>query len=878
MCSAGPSGANTRATPLTQAFAEPLPIDGVLSLIGEALSSHPNLVVVAPPGAGKTTRIPLALLDAAWLEGQKIVLLEPRRLAARAAAARMAATLGESVGDTVGLRMRLESKVSARTRIEVVTEGVFARMILDDPLLEGIGAVLFDEFHERSLDADVGLALALDAQGGLREHLRLIAMSATLDGARVASLMRDAPLVESSGRAFPVETRYLGRDAGERVEDAAARAIRRALGEEEGSILAFLPGQAEIGRVASRLAECGLGANVDVAPLHGGLERGEQDRAIAPAAPGRRKIVLATSIAETSLTIEGMRLVIDSGLARVPRFEPDLGLTRLETVRASRASVDQRRGRAGRVEPGVCYRLWEAAATMSLPAFTAPEILAADLAGVALDLAYWGVVDPYQLAWLDPPPAPAWMEGAALLRELGALDGDGKLTPAGRAMRALPLPPRLAHMVLEAARQGRAERAADLAVVLSERGLGGQSVDLSARCEQFHADRSRRAHDARRLAALWAKQARAAVEPPPSPSPAARERGRPAFRVTSMKRATCPLSRERSEAGEGWGGGLSDGALITLAFPDRIAKARATRGEFLMANGRAAIVAPHDHLAGEPFLAIAEIGGRAAQARIVAACALAGEEIDALASARIKTREETLFDAASASLRRRRSRRLGAIMLAEQNLAVEPGPSNAAILARGVAAIGVGRLPWTKAQMQKRDRIAFLRRNAGEDGWPDVSDAALAATAADWLAPFIEGRASLAAIGGADLDAALASLLPHQLARRLDAEAPAFFETPAGSRVALDYAAANGPLLSVRVQELYGLSVHPTLAKGRAPITLELLSPAHRPIQTTRDLPGFWGGSWGEVKKEMKGRYPRHVWPDDPANATPTTRAKARGR
>ena len=498
-----------------------LPIDDVLPAICAALAASSNLVVVAPPGAGKTTRAPLALLDADWAKGGKLILLEPRRLAARAAASRMAATLGESVGETIGLRMRLESKISARTRIEVVTEGVFARMILDDAALEGVAGVLFDEYHERSLDADLGLALALDAQAGLREDLRLIAMSATLDGARVAALM-GAQTIESQGRAFGVETRYLGRDANARIEDSMVRAIVLALREERGSILAFLPGQGEIARVASRLAESRLPDDTDVAPLYGALDRGEQDLAIAPARPGRRKIVLATSIAETSLTIEGVRIVVDSGLARVQRFEPDLGLSRLETVRASRASVDQRRGRAGRTEPGVCYRLWDEPQTAALPAFAAPEILDADLSGLALDLAAWGVSDPTQLKWLDPPPAPAWKEAVALDRELGALDADGRLTDTGRAMRALPLAPRLARMVVEAAGHGEAKRAAELAMLLSERGIGGADADLSHRLERARSENSKRARDALRLAAQWARQAMAAagVLPPPQPSPA----------------------------------------------------------------------------------------------------------------------------------------------------------------------------------------------------------------------------------------------------------------------------------------------------------------------------------------------------------------------
>jgi ATP-dependent helicase HrpB len=841
---------------VTRVFGDRLPIDEILGDVGASLRARNNLVLVAPPGAGKTTRVPLALLDAPWRGDKKIILLEPRRLAARAAAARMAATLDEAVGETIGLRMRLESKISARTRVEVVTEGVFARMILDDPVLQGVACVLFDEFHERSLDADLGLALALDAQGALREDLRLLVMSATLDGARVAALMGNrapqgalegdarqndglsAPVIESAGRAFPVETRYLGRDPNLRMEEEVARAARRGLAEEEGSILVFLPGQGEIIRVAALLAERGLPANVDLAPLYGALDRAEQDRAIAKTPPGRRKIVLATSIAETSLTIDGVRIVIDCGFSRVPVFEPNLGLTRLETIRASRANVDQRRGRAGRVEPGVCYRLWEEAATCALPPFAAPEILAADLSGLVLDLAHWGVRDASTLAFLDPPPRAAWAEAALLDRDLGALDADGRLTPKGEAMRALPLAPRLASMVIEATSHGEAARAALLAMLLSERGLGGTDADLSHRLERLRADRDKRAGDARRLASSWARQAEAARKP-----------------------------GDRTQ--------LSDGALVALAFPDRIAKARGG-GDFTMANGRAASLPPEHALARETFLAVAEIAGRAAQARILAACALTLEEVELLAADRIETRDETLFDPASAALRRRRFRRLGALRLAEQNLSVEPTLENARILARGIAALGVERLPWTKAQTQLRDRVGFLRAAEGEE-WPDLGDAALARSAEDWLTPFIIGRANLAALAPSDLDAALASLLPYELSRRLDAEAPAFFETPAGSRVALDYAAPNGPLLSVRVQELYGLAKHPTLARGRAAVTLELLSPAHRPIQTTRDLPGFWAGSWSEVKKEMKGRYPRHLWPDDPASAAPTTRARPRG-
>lgn len=817
-----------------------LPIDEVSGALCDALMTHVRAVLVAPPGAGKTTRVPLLLAEQSWAAGGRIVVLEPRRLAARAAAARMAQTLGESVGATVGLRVRMESRVSAATRIEIVTEGVFARMILDDPSLDGIAAVVFDEFHERSLDADLGLALALDAQAGLREDLRILVMSATLDGARVASLLDDAPVITSEGRAFPIVTRYVGRDPRARIEDEVVRVIEQALHADSGSLLVFLPGQGEITRTAERLKERIHDATIDIAPLFGAMDRKAQDLAVSPSVPGRRKIVLATSIAETSLTIDGVRVVIDSGLARVPRFEPDLGLTRLETVRVSRAAADQRRGRAGRTEPGICYRLWEEAATGALQPFAPPEILSADLSSLVLDLAQWGARDPMQLRWLDPPPAAALTEARTLLRALGALDEDGAITPEGRRIRSLPLPPRLARMVLEAARTGAARLAADIAAVIVERGVGGDGVDLTERVERLRRDRAGRAQDARRLARGWADQAQAFF---------------PAVETID----------DVSHVGR-W---------VAVAFPDRVARARGKLGEFVMVNGRAAACEAHDALARETYLAIAEISGRAGASRILAAALITLEDIESLMGDRIETRDEISFDRASASVRARRMRRLGAVALNEQPRSIE-GAESAVVLANGLAALGIDRLPWSKAQKQLRDRVLFLRRAEG-DVWPDLSDAALAASAETWLAPFIEGRASLSAITADDLDSALQALLPWDMRRRLDIEAPTHFEAPTGSHIAVDYEAEGGPVLAVRVQELFGLSQHPSLAGGRVPLTLHLLSPAHRPIQITRDLPGFWKGSWAAVKSEMKGRYPRHVWPDDPANATATTRAKPRG-
>jgi len=809
-----------------------LPIEAALPALRDALAARNAAVLVAPPGAGKTTRVPLDLLDAPWLEGRKIILLEPRRLAARAAAARMAQTLGEPVGGTVGLRVRLGSKITARTRIEVVTEGVFTRMILDDPELAGVGAVLFDEFHERSLDADLGLALALDAQGGLREDLRILVMSATLDGARVARLMGDAPVVTSEGRAFPVETRHVERDPNRRIEESVAEVTLRALRADPGSVLVFLPGQAEIRRTADLLADR-LDPGVLLAPLYGALPPAEQDRAVAPAPPGTRKVVLATSIAETSLTIEGVRIVVDSGLARVPVYEPGLGLTRLVTARASRASVDQRRGRAGRTEPGLCWRLWSEAATNALEPFSRPEILSADLASLLLDCAAWGVADPSSLAFLDPPPAAALAEARALLNELGALDPDGRLTETGARLRALPLPPRLARMVTVAAKSGEARAAADLAAVLVERGLGGDDVDLDTRVERFRRDRGGRSADMRRLAEGWARIAGGGPDAGPIPA----------------------------------------GRLLALAYPDRVARARGRDGEFVMASGRAGRLDPASPLARQTYLVVADLVGSAGNARILAAAAIDGPEIEALFADRLESRTEITFEPQAAALRARAVRRLGAVSLGERPLPVPNDPESATILARGIAGLGLDRLPWTPALSQWRARVRFLHAAEG-DAWPDLSDAALAGTVATWLAPSLVGRTSLAAVTADDLAGALQNLLPWALRARLDVEAPTHVEVPTGSRIAVDYA-ADEPALSVRVQELFGLDRHPR-AGGR-PLVLHLLSPAQRPIQITRDLPGFWRGSWAAVRAEMRGRYPRHPWPEDPLAEAPMRRAKPRG-
>jgi len=815
-----------------------LPIDAVLAVLTNALAGNSAAVLVAPPGAGKTTRVPLALLDEPWAKGKKILVLEPRRLAARAAATRMASTLGEQVGDTVGLRVRFGSKVSKRTRIEVVTEGVFTRLMLDDPSLEGVAAVLFDEFHERSLDADLGLALAREAQQGLRQDLKLLVMSATLDGARVAALLGNAPVVESKGRAFPVETHYLGRDPRTPIERQVAEAVERVLRAQAGSLLVFLPGTGEIRRTEALLKERVADVSVDVVALYGALEARDQDRAISASPPGRRKVVLATSIAETSLTIEGVRVVIDSGLSRVPRFEPDVGLTRLETVRVSRAAADQRRGRAGRTESGVCYRLWDEPQTGSLEPFTRPEILSADLSSFVLDLAHWGAADPAKLAWLNAPPNAALSEARTLLTELGAIDNEGHITEEGRKLRALPLPPRLARMVVDAAEDGAGELAALIAAILTERGLGGDDIDLQHRLDNFRRDRSRRADDARAMVKRWAE--------------------------------TADGSKDNGEH--------SPGSLLALAYPDRIAKNRGGgSGAFLLANGRGGMVDPASPLAREPFLAVAELTGAAAASRIVLAAPIALAEIEARFAGQIEDFETVNFDTATGSLRARGSRLLGRLTLAEQTRPVVSDADNARLLAEGIVGLAVNKLPWSKAQLQFRNRVNFLRRAENEE-WPDLTDDALARTSDEWLAPFLVGKTALSQINADDLSAALDTLLPWNLRKRLDTEAPTHFSAPSGSQVPIDYRAEEGPKLAIRVQELFGLAVHPAIAGGRVPLLIELLSPAHRPVQVTRDLPGFWRGSYKDVRTDLRGRYPKHPWPDDPLTAPATRRAKPRGQ
>lgn len=791
-------------------------------------------VLSAPPGAGKTTLVPLHLLGQAWRGDGKIILLEPRRLAARAAAGRMASLIGEQVGGTVGYRMRLDNRISAATRIEVVTEGVFARMILDDPELAGVSVVIFDEFHERSLDADFGLALALDVQSALRDDLRILVMSATLDVERVAALLDHPPVIESLGRSFPIDIRYQDRPGGERIEDAVTRAILDAHAKEAGSILAFLPGQAEITRTVERL-QGRFGAETLIAPLYGNLSQKEQDAAIRPASQGTRKIVLATSIAETSITIDGVRIVIDSGLQRLPVFEASTGITRLETVRVSRASADQRAGRAGRTEPGIAVRLWHQGQTAALPAFTPPQILSSDLSGLVLDLAHWGVQDPASLAFVDQPPETTLREARVLLGQLGALDKDGALTARGKVMRDLALPPRLAAMVVSAGEAGHARDAAMIAVLLTEQGLGGTSIDIEERLRRFKAERGERAEASRRLA------------------------GRLASGLDSVASTAPALA----------------GQQLLHAFPDRIALQRGGRGRFVMANGRGAELPETERLAGSQMLVIADLTGRAAQARILAAAEVTRGDIEAELPGEIKTGDQIFFDRQSRQVRARRGTRLGAIVFEETPL---PRPSGAAVtqaLVEGVRELGLDQLAFSKEAVQLRERIGFLHRTIGEP-WPDVSDSALLSRLDEWFAPFQTEARGLSEISAAGLSNGLIALVPHELQRDLSRLAPTHFEAPTGQRHPIQYEGEE-PVLMIRVQELFGLKQHPAIAGGRLPLLLELTSPAHRPIQTTRDLPGFWAGSWKDVRADMRGRYPRHPWPERPEDALPTTRAKPRG-
>ncbi|HXG99862.1 MAG TPA: ATP-dependent helicase HrpB [Sphingomicrobium sp.] len=805
----------------------PLPIDSALPRLLAALRDGTRALLIAPPGAGKTTRVAPALLAEPWCTGQ-ILLLVPRRLAARSAAEFIARELGQRAGESVGYATRLDSKIGKETRLIAMTHGVFLARLQADPELNGVSALLFDEVHERSLDSDLALALALDAATALRPDLRLLAMSATLDGDRFGALMSDPPRIESEGRSHPLTLIHEGRDAAQRIEPQMAAAIRRALGGHPGSLLAFLPGVAEIERTATAIGT--LPPNVILHRLHGQIDPAAQRAALAPPPAGMRKLVLASAIAETSLTLDHVAIVVDSGLARRPRYDRGAGLTRLVTERASRASVTQRAGRAARQSPGVAIRLWEEAATAALPAHDPPEILEADLSSLLLTCLLWGEADPARLPFLDPPPAAALEEARDRLTRLGAIDAHGALTPHGREIAALPLEPRLAHMLIEARQRGFAASAAEVAVLLTERGLGGNDPDLEVRHWRWKSERGPRAEGARRMATRW---------------------------------AASPPSRDRTELA----------AAVALAFSDRLSRRRDPSGEqWQSVGGRGFRLDPASSLASSEWLAVAEVAGAASGARILSAAAIGFAEIESLFGDRIAQWSEVRFDPATAAITATRGRRLGAIRLSS---APDPKPDHIAIesgLLDAVRRHGLTILPWPESAIALRHRAAFAALH--DPLIPDLSEPALLARLDDWLVPLLTGQRRLDAVSPGALRHALDALLGYDAARAVDRLAPPDFNSPAGSSHPIDYSAPAGPTIEVRAQALFGLDHHPNIASGRVPLIIAITSPAHRPIQTTRDLPAFWAGSWREVAKEMRGRYSRHPWPDDPASAPPTLRTK----
>lgn len=824
-----------------------MPIEEALPEVRAALRTGRAVVLQAPPGAGKTTRVPVALLDEEWLGANRILMLEPRRLATRAAARRMAAMLDEPVGATVGFRVRGEARVSSSTRIEVLTEGILTRMLLDDPALESIGVVIFDEFHERSLNADLGLALALQSQALLRPDLRIAVMSATLDGAAVGTLLGDAPIVTSIGRSFPVDVRHHPCRPDQRIEVCVVEAIRVALKENDGGVLAFLPGAGEIRRCHALLQRSLLDGDVHVLPLYGELSAPLQDAAIAPAPAGVRKVVLATAIAETSLTITDVRVVVDSGVSRVSRFAPRTGMTRLETVRVSRSSADQRAGRAGRTAPGVCYRLWADFEDAQLPLRSRPEVLEADLAPLALDLAAAGVRDVRELRWLDTPPAAALSQARALLRSLGALSGDDRITTHGISMVRLGLHPRLSRMTLAARDRGFGATACLVAALLEERDIirrhaGVRDVDLRAR-----------------LAMVLGRAESGDAD------------------VDAVRRVRDQARRWRTLVGVPDDEPVDDalaGCALALAYPERVAHRRAGGlGRFIMRNGHGAVLDDVGSLADAEFIVAADLDGKAPHARVYLAAPIERADVESLFGAEIGMHEVIEWDAASGFVTAVRQRRLDAIVLHEGLLA-QPDPERVATVLVDAIARGDGvQLPWSSGARTLVERIAFVR--AFDSSWPDVGETALVASVRDWLQPHVLGMRRRSEVEGLNLIAVLENILTWEQRRDLERLAPAFVSVPTGTRVRVDYSDPAAPLISVRIQELFGLPDTPRI--GSIPLTLQLLSPANRPVQVTRDLAGFWQSSYFDVRKELRGRYPKHDWPEDPLRAAPTRRAKPRG-
>ncbi|MBI1194456.1 MAG: ATP-dependent helicase HrpB [Gammaproteobacteria bacterium] len=821
-----------------------LPIDEILSDLRLAVANYPGVVLQAPPGAGKTTRVPLALLNEGWLGDDKIIMLEPRRLAARNVANFMAASLGEQVGDTIGYRVRQDSRVGPKTRIEIVTEGVLTRMLQSDPELAGIGIVIFDEFHERSLQADLGLALCLESQAALRDDLKLLVMSATLDGAATARLLGDAPIVTSEGHSFPVEVRYAApppHASRQQLQQHAVTVTLEALKNETGSALMFLPGAAEIRRAEESLRSC-VSDDILITPLYGDLSLEAQELAIQAAPQGKRKVVIATNIAETSLTIEGIRIVVDSGLTRTPRFEPTTGLTRLETVQISQASAEQRRGRAGRLEAGVCYRLWPEG--RHLLTHGAPEIVEADLAPLALELARWGCRDPAQLCWLDPPPQATYRQAVELLQRLGALDHDQRITEHGNRMADLPMHPRIAHMVLQGMRIGAGRLACEIAALLSERDLLRKSAnrdsDLRTRLALLQNDGGEASRgtlrQVRQSARQWQRQLNIKDDAP------------------DAKVA---------------------GALIGYAYPDRIAQRRPGKdNRYLLANGRGATFVEYEPLADEPYLVVADLTSGEREARVHLAAAIDIGQIEVYFADLIETDDAIRWSGREKAVMALRQRRLGSLVLEEKTLD-RPDPERVrAALIEGIRETGVDCLPWNASSRDWQKRVQFLHRLEPE-AWPDVSDDALLQTLEQWLAPFLDGTSRLTHLSRLDLQVALDTLIPWPQQRLLDVLAPTHIQVPSGSRIAIDYD-NDPPVLAVRLQEMFGATDTPAIAGEKVKLLIHLLSPARRPLQVTQDLKGFWRSSYHEVKKEMKGRYPKHYWPDDPLQAEPTRRPKPR--
>jgi ATP-dependent helicase HrpB len=832
-----------------------LPIDDTLPELRQALATHQAVVLQAPPGAGKTTHVPLALLNEPWLAGRSILMLEPRRLAARAACARMAQLLGEAAGQTVGYRIRFDSKVSAQTRIEVLTEGILTRRLQTDPELKNVGLVIFDEFHERHLHADLALALCHDSQKALREDLKILVMSATLDGAAVSKLLNDAPIVTSHGRSYPVDIRYLPRDPDGPLPQTVCNSVLDALEQHEGDVLVFLPGAWEIRRT-QELLQARVGSRAELFPLYGDLPWEAQDRAIQPSA-GRRKIVLATPIAETSLTIEGVRVVVDGGFARVPQFDPGSGLSRLTTVRISRASSEQRAGRAGRLAPGACYRLWSETTQRGLVPQSLPEIRGADLAPLALELAAWGVRDARTLSWLDPPPEAAMNQARELLIELDAVDAEGRITETGRAMARLPLHPRLSHMLFAAQQLGQGALACDIAALLSERdiltGEARRSADFVQRVEALQAFRKNgragaQSHQADANACTRVNQAAQQFQ-----------------RLLSSAKSAPAMDVQQT------------GLLLALAYPDRVSLARAPGAtRYLLASGRGARLHESEMRLRQPCIVAASLDAGETEGLIYSAAPLDMDALREHLAAHIRMDDVVRWDVQQQVVIARREERFGALVLDSKSLTkADPEKIRAAML-EGIRRLGIEALPWTREAREWQTRVLSLRQWLPDENWPDVSDAALSETLTEWLGPHLDGMSRRDHLARLDLLSILKARLDWDLGRRLEEGAPTHLEVPSGSHLRLEYIPGESPVLRVKLQEMFGLADTPRVAWGKIPVTLHLLSPAQRPIQVTQDLRGFWERTYPEVKKELKGRYPKHPWPDDPWTAVATKRAKRR--